>query len=1053
MQNYSNDLKNTIEKSKSFALNFDRPNVCLDTLFHAVLYSKSSSVAAIFNSLGTSISEIAMISEFVMFAKNPSKNPSNKLSKDVRDVISQAEDVAKEFGADYCGIECLIVALIRYKKKTGVFKNLDDEEESISDMVLDRTEDFILDVHYVKLVEEKPEEEKSDERDYADMFVKNDILSEFAENLNEKASKGMFDNLINHDPDKIVEIATTLCRKKKANVILVGDGGAGKCLGHGTKVLMFDGSFKEVQDIVVGDFVMGADSSPRKVLSLGRGQDEMFKIKQNKGIDYIVNSEHILSLRESGGERIVNIPVKDYINKSEGFKDSLRGWKTGVEFEHKDVSLDPYFLGLWLGDGTSTKAEITNQDPEVLEYLKNFAEGRDVKMKPQGKIRYLFANPNEYRVEKLCSKTGCVLEKFDSKQDAVKSIKYEKESSDKRRGEGCISMSAKTGKKRLGYNWNLEKKGKITELKEMSLYKNKHIPDKYKYNSREVRLELLAGILDSDGSLTRNCFDIAQKNERLMDDIIFVARSLGFNAEKKLKVATMKRKDGTVYRCDVFRTCISGHTDEIPTKIKRKKAGPRKQIKNVLNTGIVVEPIGRGDYYGFELDGDHLFLLEDFTVTHNSSYVELLAKMIVDGTAPEHLLEKVIYSVDLSRMVAGTEFRGMFEKRLTEFVEEAKKYENIILFFDEIHALVGAGGSGRKNDLEASNILKPPLARGEISCIGATTQEEYIAKIKNDSALDRRFHRVVISEPSKFKMKTILPKLAEYYEEAHDVIFTESFLDELMDRCEKFLPNKKYPDKAIDILDTIGARAKMRLQAQPSYLKEAEAELLEMTNNVDKENLSGEEIREKVEKIQKACLQWEDDYSLSDKTVSVEELDSFFENKKRMMLRKAFVNLPDFLTDDRKKLGKEIISKLNDKESSILLYGPKDSGKTFMCRAFSDFVRSNEVDVIHFSGLDFSPAELFKRVVSCDSCVVIIDDLSLISNDGIRILSKIIKDKKIERISGEIIDFSNVDFILTCGVKTASKVGFGNKDDKFDPEINEDLKKCLKNSFQIEQVV
>ena len=145
--------------------------------------------------------------------------------------------------------------------------------------------------------------------------------------------------------------------------------------------------------------------------------------------------------------------------------------------------------------------------------------------------------------------------------------------------------------------------------------------------------------------------------------------------------------------------------------------------------------------------------------TGKTSLVEGLASKIINGDAPELLANKVIYSVSLSSMVAGTEYRGQFEKRLEDFVNEAKKYSNLILFIDEIHTLVGAGGSGSNQSLEASNILKPELARGTISCIGATTINEYNNTIKKDSALDRRFERVTVREPSRFQMKEILPTI------------------------------------------------------------------------------------------------------------------------------------------------------------------------------------------------------------------------------------------------------------------------------------------------------
>ena len=211
--------------------------------------------------------------------------------------------------------------------------------------------------------------------------------------------------------------------------------------------------------------------------------------------------------------------------------------------------------------------------------------------------------------------------------------------------------------------------------------------------------------------------------------------------------------------------------------------------------------------------------------TGKTSIVEGLAASIVEGKAPELLSNKVIYSVSLSSMVAGTQFRGQFEERLENFVNEAKKYENLILFIDEIHTLVGAGGS-QENSLEASNILKPELARGTISCIGATTINEYTNTIKKDSALDRRFESVAVREPSKFQMKQIIPSIVEFYESFHKVQYSQEFLDNVLDYCERFMPNKCYPDKAVDVIDHCGAQAKVKFWKMDDELQDLKSQIV-----------------------------------------------------------------------------------------------------------------------------------------------------------------------------------------------------------------------------------
>jgi len=251
----------------------------------------------------------------------------------------------------------------------------------------------------------------------------------------------------------------------------------GKCLGGEVNVMMYDGTIKNVKKVEVGDLLMGDDSTPRRVVSLARGREEMFRITPKKGMSYTCNRSHILSLKCPTGS-ILDISIDDYLKLPKYYSASLRGFRVPINFPKKEIKLDPYLLGYRLGNGSIHGG----------------------------------------------------------------------------------------------------------------------IPHDYKCNSREVRLKLLAGFIDADGHLNCN-----GKNETLEDDIIFVARSLGFAAYKN-------------------RFMISGKgTDEIPVLIKRKKAILRKMNKDVLNVGIKVESIGEGNYYGFEVAGNNRrFLLEDFTVTHNT---------------------------------------------------------------------------------------------------------------------------------------------------------------------------------------------------------------------------------------------------------------------------------------------------------------------------------------------------------------------------------------------------------------------------------------------------
>ena len=360
-------------------------------------------------------------------------------------------------------------------------------------------------------------------------------------------------------------------------IIIAARPSMGKCLGKGTKVLMYDGTLKNVEDVKVGDLLMGDDSTPRRVLSVTSGKERMYWIRQNKGIDYRVNESHILSLKRSRNEGshqhgdVLNISVKEYLQKSDKFKSNYKGYKVAVEFEDKSVEIEPYFLGLWLGDGRRDDVRITTDDHEVVEYLQEYAKSLGLKV-------------NIY-------------------EHADKTPVY-----------------AITGEK--GEGNSLQKR-----LRALNLLGNKHIPHKYLANSTKKRLDLLAGLIDSDGYYdeSNGGYEITQKDYNLAKQIKFLCDTLGFRTsliEKDVQYNGEKRK--------FYRVRFFGDVDKIPVKVARKKAKKWSRSRSWNQTGIKVEYDGVDEYYGFEIDGNRLFLLEDCTVTHNTAFSLNIAQSVLD---------------------------------------------------------------------------------------------------------------------------------------------------------------------------------------------------------------------------------------------------------------------------------------------------------------------------------------------------------------------------------------------------------------------------------------
>lgn len=371
-------------------------------------------------------------------------------------------------------------------------------------------------------------------------------------------------------------------------VIIAARPGMGKCLGKGTKVVMYDGTLKKVEDVQTGDLLMGDNSTPRQVQSIARGKEKMYWIRQNKGIDYRVNESHVLSLKRSpsgycrtegyhANGDVLNISVKEYLQKSKKFKSNYKGYKVGIEFPAQEVTVDPYFLGIWLGDGDTNSPRITTADQEVVASLEEYAE--------------------------MLAGTGI--------QATVSTYDY-----DNRCNQSRGEPYATTKGYRAGDNTTTLK----SQLRDLGVLGSKHIPHQYLANTASIRLQLLAGLIDSDGHYLEesNGYEITQNSESLAQQIKYLCDTLGFRTSLKKERALIS---DIGYESEVHRIRIYGDAQKIPVRIPKKKAKEWKSPVNWQVTGISVEYDQVDDYYGFEIDGNRLFLLEDMTVTHNTAFI------------------------------------------------------------------------------------------------------------------------------------------------------------------------------------------------------------------------------------------------------------------------------------------------------------------------------------------------------------------------------------------------------------------------------------------------
>lgn len=405
--------------------------------------------------------------------------------------------------------------------------------------------------------------------------------------------------------------------------------GSGKCLAPHVPVLTYSGIVKKAIDVKVGDKLMGPDGTPRKVLAVNVERGQMYRITPTKGESWECNLDHILSLKKTGTEEIKNVTLEEWLTWSNYEKSRWKLWRTGVES-----------FGMFSSDYGKELAYCVGA--YVGDGRKDFPE-ICVGKKKQAVLDYMVATylePTRIKYEKNAYYVGF------SRLSAL--------------GKACMD----------------------------AVNDQRHVPPRIKYSSYDDRRYFLAGLLDTDGYLLSGSIDLVQKSERLADDVCFVARSLGLAAYKSVK--KVRLKDWSEDR-DYFRVSISGHLSILPCL--RLQVQTRKQVKDVLKTGFTVEHIGEGDYRGIVLDGDHLFLLGDFTVTHNTEVVRWFERAMLDTEDTKialiHMEEmksttlRCMATYELGVNVR-TEFdqseSGISDEQLDEAVVNATKDDRTIIF-------------------------------------------------------------------------------------------------------------------------------------------------------------------------------------------------------------------------------------------------------------------------------------------------------------------------------------------------------------------------------------
>jgi ATP-dependent Clp protease ATP-binding subunit ClpC len=488
-----------------------------------------------------------------------------------------------------------------------------------------------------------------------------------------------------------------------------------------------------------------------------------------------------------------------------------------------------------------------------------------------------------------------------------------------------------------------------------------------------------------------------------------------------------------------------------------------------------------------------------------TAIVEGLALRIVQRKVSRVLFDKRVISLDLAALVAGTKYRGQFEERMKAIMNELEKNRDVILFIDEIHTIVGAGGAS--GSLDASNIFKPALARGELQCIGASTLDEYRMHIEKDGALDRRFQKVIIEAPSVADTITILNNIKSKYEDYHSVIYDQEAIEACVKLSDRYMTDRLLPDKAIDVLDEVGARVHLKNISVPEDIVELEKQIEEVKNEKNRvvksqrfeEAANLRDTEKKLgEALDKAKLNWEEDSKNKRFPINEEHIAEVISMMtgipvKRMVeaettkLRKMSEDMRDQVIGQEDAIGKVVKAiqrnrvGLKDPKKPIgtfIFLGPTGVGKTELARALARNMFDSEESLIRIDMSEYMEKFAVSRLIGAPPgyvgyeeggqltekvrrkpyCVILLDEIEKAHPDIYNILLQVLDDGILTDGLGRKVDFKNTLIIMTSNIGARQLKDFGDgvgfatatRMEQTDENNRSVIEKALKRTFSPE---
>ncbi len=486
-----------------------------------------------------------------------------------------------------------------------------------------------------------------------------------------------------------------------------------------------------------------------------------------------------------------------------------------------------------------------------------------------------------------------------------------------------------------------------------------------------------------------------------------------------------------------------------------------------------------------------------------TAIVEGLAQRIISHEIPEILTDKRIVVLDLAMMVAGTKYRGQFEERIKAVMNEVRRAKNVILFVDELHTLVGAGGA--EGAIDASNVLKPALSRGELQCIGATTLDEYRRYIEKDGALERRFQQIIVEPPTKKETVEILRGLRDRYEAHHRVQITDGAIGAAVELATRYITGRVLPDKAIDVIDEAGARVRLKAMAKPPELTELEAHVDRLTREKDESVKSADyeraaslrdeanTVRAKKELVEK---EWRDRRREIDGVIDEDVIADVVSKMTGVPLTRLEKEEASRLLDLEKELHRRVVSQdeavsavarsvrrsrsgLKDPNrpmGSFIFIGPSGVGKTLLAKCLAEFLFGDEDALMQIDMSEYMEKHNVSRLIGAPPgnvgyeeggqltekirrrpyAVVLLDEIEKAHPDVFNMLLQIMEEGRLTDSFGRHVDFRNAIVIMTSNIgadkiTNKSTFGFEKRGEEVSyQKMKETLKSELENYFRPE---